>query len=65
MGAEGNFKKITAKVPLSELYHYGTSLRSMTQGSGIFHREFSHYEKVPAGKQKEIVEASQQEKDNG
>lgn len=65
MGTEGNFKKITAKVPLSELYHYGTSLRSMTQGSGIFHREFSHYEKVPAGKQKEIVEASQQEKDNG
>lgn len=63
MGAEGNFKKITAKVPLSELYHYGTSLRSMTQGSGIFHREFSHYEQVPASKQKEIVEAANKSED--
>jgi translation elongation factor EF-G len=33
----------------------------MTQGSGIFHREFSHYEKVPANKQQEIVEASKTE----
>ena len=64
MGTEGNFKKVTAKVPLAELYHYGTSLRSMTHGAGLYHREFSHYSKAPSEKQKEIVEKANQDEDD-
>ncbi len=44
---EGGLQKIKAQVPLVELHRYSTSLRSMTQGRGTHHREFSHYEEVP------------------
>jgi len=49
MGVE-SFKgreKIKAYIPLAELHNYSASLRSLTQGRGIFRRKFSHYEKVP------------------
>ena len=42
-----NVKIIDSKVPLSEMFGYATSLRSMTQGRGSFTMEFSHYEEVP------------------
>ena len=32
MSAEGHYQKIKARVPLSELYQYSSSLRSLTQG---------------------------------
>ncbi|HSG28909.1 MAG TPA: elongation factor G, partial [Candidatus Krumholzibacterium sp.] len=44
---EGKMQKIKAQVPLSELYKYATSLRSMTQGRASHTREYSHYEVVP------------------
>ncbi len=54
--AEGVFQKIIAQVPEAELYRYSTALRSMTQGRGIHHAEFSHYEAMPRHVQDQIVE---------
>ncbi len=49
-------KVITAKVPLSEMFGYTTSLRSQTQGRGNAMMEFSHYATVPASIAEEIAE---------
>ncbi|MEX2399225.1 MAG: elongation factor G [Rhodothermales bacterium] len=54
--AEGLFQNILAQVPESELYRYSTALRSMTQGRGIHHAEFSHYEAMPRHVQEQVVE---------
>ncbi|MGK7906754.1 MAG: elongation factor G [Synechococcus sp.] len=39
--------KVTAKVPLAEMFGYATDIRSKTQGRGTFSMEFSNYEEVP------------------
>lgn len=49
-------KVIYAKVPLSEMFSYTTSLRSLTQGRGTSTMEFDHYEKVPTSIAQEIIE---------
>jgi elongation factor G len=65
MDADGKFQVIKAAVPLSELYRYSTTLRSMSQGRGIHSREFSHYEEVPGDvTQKIIDEAKKHEEEN-
>ncbi len=51
-----NLKVIRGKVPLSEMFGYATSLRSLTQGRGTFTMEFDCYEKVPDNIAKEIIE---------
>lgn len=56
MDSEGSIQKIRAQVPLEELDHYATRLKSMTQGSATYTREFSHYAAVPAEIQKKITE---------
>jgi len=38
---------IKAQVPLVEMEGYVTTLRSLTQGQGVFNMEFSSYEEVP------------------
>ncbi|GHV08527.1 elongation factor G [Campylobacterota bacterium] len=48
-------KKVTAMVPLSEMFGYSTDLRSMTQGRGTYSMEFAHYEEVPNNVSEEIV----------
>ncbi|MFQ5584452.1 MAG: elongation factor G, partial [Calditrichia bacterium] len=63
MDADGRFQVIKAKVPLAELHKYSTILRSMTQGQGIFHREFSHYEEVPGDEAQKIIEEARKEKE--
>lgn len=55
MDAEGRYQIIRAKVPLADLYRYATHLRSMTQGRGLFSRDFSHYEKMPPDLQRKIM----------
>jgi elongation factor G len=40
-------KVVDSFVPLSEMFGYATTLRSMTQGRGNYSMEFDHYEKVP------------------
>ena len=49
-------KVINAKVPLAEMFGYATSLRSLTEGRGIFTMEFSSYEEAPANIIQEIIE---------
>ncbi len=56
MEAKGSKQVITAKVPLSEMYRYSTTLRTMTQGKGSFEMEFDSYELVPHDVQQKIVE---------
>lgn len=47
MDSRGGTQIIRAKVPLSEMFGYSTTLRSGTQGRGVFSMELSHYEEVP------------------
>jgi len=51
-----NMKIIDAKVPLSEMFGYATSLRNLTEGRGTFTMEFDHYEEMPGNIAQEIVE---------
>jgi elongation factor G len=46
---------IRAKVPLSEMFGYSTTLRSGTQGRGVFSMELAHYEEVPKSISEEII----------
>jgi len=48
---------VEADVPMSELYGYNTTLRSMTGGLGVFSYEVSRYEQCPGDIQKKEVEA--------
>jgi translation elongation factor EF-G len=41
----GGGKAIKAEVPLSEMFGYATTLRSMTQGRATYTMEFKHYAK--------------------
>jgi elongation factor G len=63
MDTEGRFQLINAKIPLSELHKYSTTLRSMTAGRGIHKRAFSHYEEVPGEIAQKIIEQTQKEKE--
>ncbi len=51
-----NLKVIEAKVPLSEMFGYATTLRSLTQGRATSTMEFAHYDEVPASVSLQIVE---------
>ncbi len=46
---------ITIHVPLAEMFGYATTLRTLTQGRGVFAMEFARYERTPQGVQDEIV----------
>ena len=53
-GPEGSI--VNAKVPLSEMFGYSTTLRSLTQGRAVYSMEFNDYEPVPNGIASEIIE---------
>jgi elongation factor G len=56
MTDRGQAKVINATVPLSEMFGYATSLRSMTQGRASYSMEFKEYADVPRHVQQELVE---------
>jgi elongation factor G len=58
MGTEQGIAKVTAKVPLAEMFGYATDIRSKTQGRGIFSMEFSHYDEVPRNVAEPIIAKS-------
>ncbi|MBI4136094.1 MAG: elongation factor G [Candidatus Vogelbacteria bacterium] len=53
----GLAKVIRARVPLSEMFGYSTTLRSMTEGRGTFTMEFDKYEIIPPNVAEKIIEA--------
>lgn len=53
-----NTRVIKALVPLAEVFGYATTLRSLTQGRGIFSMEFSHYEEMPINIQEKILSSN-------
>ncbi|MFD0872472.1 elongation factor G [Chlamydia abortus] len=55
MDARAGAQVIRAKVPLAEMFGYSTTLRSRTQGRGVYSMEISHYEEVPKSIADEII----------
>ncbi|MFD1031494.1 elongation factor G [Metaplanococcus flavidus] len=55
MDARGNAQVVRSMVPLAEMFGYATSLRSNTQGRGVFSMHFDHYEEVPKSISEEII----------
>ena len=55
--AEGAFQVIKASVPTAELYHYSSTLRSLTEA-------FSHYEEMPRDAAEKVVAEAAKRKAN-
>ena len=55
MEAVNGAQLIRAFVPLAEMFGYATSLRSRTQGRGVYSMVFDHYEEVPKNIQAQIA----------
>jgi elongation factor G len=47
---------VTGQVPLSEMFGYATSLRSVSQGRAIFSMMFDHFKEVPISVSEKILE---------
>ncbi len=54
-GDRGNSKVIKASVPLSELFGYVTTLRTITSGRASSTMQFSHYDQAPNNIQEEVI----------
>ncbi|MDJ0622129.1 MAG: elongation factor G [Desulfocapsaceae bacterium] len=59
---EGTYTVIEAEVPLSEMFGYSTTLRSLTQGKAEFTMEFATFKQVPKSVSEELVKKYQEEK---
>lgn len=55
MEAVNGAQVIRAFVPLSEMFGYATTLRSRTQGRGVYSMVFDHYDEVPKNIQEQIA----------
>ncbi|SAK84948.1 elongation factor G [Caballeronia hypogeia] len=53
----GGGKIVRAEVPLSEMFGYSTSLRSLTQGRATYTMEFKHYAEAPRNVAEAIINA--------
>ncbi|MCK4262303.1 elongation factor G, partial [bacterium] len=59
MSSRGAKRVLGGKAPLSEMFGYATSLRSLTQGRGNFTMEFHHYGEVPEEIRNKILKKQQ------
>ena len=57
----GGKQKIVCLLPEAEIVSYTTELKAMTQGTGVFKREFVRYEEVPAHLIDSIIQEFTQE----
>lgn len=57
MSSEKGFEKLTARVPLAEMYRYSTTLSSLSNGRATYSMQFTSYEQVPADVQEKLLKA--------
>jgi elongation factor G len=62
---EGNYTVVEAEMPLSEMFGYSTTLRSLTQGKAEFTMEFASYKQVPKSISEELIKEFEDSKKNG
>ena len=55
MDERGGMKIVKGMVPLSEMFGYSNTIRSLTQGRASFSMQFEHYEAVPINIAEEVV----------
>jgi len=59
---DGHFSRVEAEVPLSEMFGYSTTLRSLTQGKAEFTMEFEKYSKVPQSISEALIKEAEEKK---
>ncbi len=59
---DGGFQVIKAQVPVKDLYHYSSTLRSLTGGRGVHTEDFSHYEEMPRDTAEKVIEEAKKRK---
>lgn len=57
MESDGAYQTILAKVPLSEMNRYATTLSSLTSGRAAYGMKFAEYAQVPTDVQTELLKA--------
>jgi elongation factor G len=62
MDTDGGFQVIKAHVPAKDLYHYSSTLRSLTGGRGVHMEDFNHYEEMPRDAAEKVIEESKKRK---
>lgn len=62
MDTSGRLQVVKAQVPAMELYHYSTTLRSLTGGRGIHTEDFNHYEEMPGEMEQKVIAESKKAK---
>ncbi len=55
ISSRSNMQVVKAKVPLSEMFGYVTSLRTLTSGRATSTMEFSHYDEAPKNVVDEVI----------
>ena len=55
MTQRGEAQVVAAEVPLSEMFGYSTTLRSISQGRAVYSMQFDHYAQVPKQVEEQIV----------
>jgi len=55
MESRAGAQVVNAFVPLSAMFGYATTLRSATQGRGVYTMHFDHYDEVPKSISEEII----------
>jgi len=61
MDSDGHYQKINVKVPLSEMYKYNATLRSLSQGRAKYTRVFSEYVPLSGDLQKKMIAEAKME----
>jgi len=58
----GGIKVVKAEVPLSEMFGYSTTLRSLSQGRATYTMEFKHYSEAPKSVADAIINRTDKDK---
>ena len=61
---EGSYTVVEAEMPLSEMFGYSTTLRSLTQGKAEFTMEFANYKQVPKSVAEELIKEYEESRKN-